>query len=61
MTQTPPLALSVLDQSTVSHGTPEDQAIRDTVSLAQHAEALGYSRFWFDELHNHDSIAVSSP
>lgn len=60
MTQ-PSLRLSVLDQSTVSAGTPEDQAIRDTVSLAQHAEALGYSRFWIAEHHNHASIAGSSP
>jgi luciferase family oxidoreductase group 1 len=61
MTQTPSLRLSVLDQSTVSHGTPEDQAIRDTVALAQHVEALGYSRFWIAEHHNHASIAGSSP
>lgn len=60
MTQ-PQLALSVLDQSTVSHGTPEDQAIRDSISLAQHAEALGYSRFWVAEHHNHASIAGSAP
>lgn len=60
MTQ-PALRLSVLDQSTVSHGTPEDQAIRDTVELAQHTEALGYSRFWIAEHHNHASIAGSAP
>lgn len=61
MTQPSSPRLSVLDQSTVSHGTPEDQAIRDTVDLAQHAEALGYARFWIAEHHNHASIAGSAP
>ena len=61
MTQSPSLRLSVLDQSTVSHGMPEDQAIRDTVDLAQHTEALGYARFWIAEHHNHASIAGSAP
>ncbi len=35
------LKLSVLDQSTASMGRPEDQAIRDSIGLAQLCETLG--------------------
>jgi luciferase family oxidoreductase group 1 len=55
------LRLSVLDQSTVAVGRTEDAAIRDTVALAQHCEALGYSRFWVSEHHNHASIVGTAP
>ena len=40
------LRLSVLDQSIAAAGRPHGQAIRDTVALASHCEALGYHRFW---------------
>lgn len=56
-----PLSLAVLDQSTVSVGKTEDAAIRDTVALAQHCEALGFSRFWVSEHHNHASIVGTAP
>lgn len=55
------IALSVLDQSTVSRGTSHDQAIRDTLAAAQHCERLGYRRFWVSEHHNIGSIAGSAP
>lgn len=61
MTQTSSLRLSVLDQSTVAVGKTEDTAIRDTIALAQHCEALGYSRFWVSEHHNHASIVGTAP
>jgi hypothetical protein len=35
------LRLSVLDQSVAVTGRGEDAAIRDTISLAAHCEALG--------------------
>lgn len=55
------LALSVLDQSIAVSGSSEDQAIRDTIAMARHCEALGYRRFWVSEHHNHESIVGTAP
>ena len=55
------LKLSVLDQSTAAHGHAQDQAIRDTVALAQLCEELGYARFWVSEHHNHPTIVGTAP
>jgi hypothetical protein len=35
--------LSVLDQSVACVGRGQDEAIRNTVALAEHCEALGYT------------------
>jgi luciferase family oxidoreductase group 1 len=56
-----PIKLSVLDQSVAATGRTEDQAIRQTLALAQHAEVLGYHRFWVSEHHSHPSIVGSAP
>jgi luciferase family oxidoreductase group 1 len=53
--------LSVLDQSTVVSGRSPDTSIRESISLAQHCEALGYSRYWCAEHHNSDSQAGTAP
>jgi luciferase family oxidoreductase group 1 len=58
---TQPLRLSVLDQSVARVGIPQDQSIRDTLSLAQHCEALGYARFWLSEHHSLPTIVGSAP
>ena len=55
------LTLSVLDQSVAVTGRTEDAAIRETLALAQHCEALGYHRFWVSEHHSHPSIVGSAP
>ena len=55
------LKLSVLDQSVVSDGQPQDASIRHTLALAQHCEAWGYDRFWVSEHHNLPSIAGTAP
>src|SRR4051812_46655816 len=55
------LPLSVLDLSPVGAGTAPSQAIRDSIELAIHADALGYERYWFAEHHNMASIATSAP
>ncbi len=55
------LKLSVLDQSVSVVGSTEDAAIRDTLALAEHAERLGYSRFWVSEHHGLPSIIGSAP
>ena len=55
------LGLSVLDQSVSLAGSTEDAAIRDTLQLAEHCEALGYDRFWVSEHHGLPTIVGSAP
>ncbi len=52
---------SVLDLSLVSAGTTSGDALRATTKLAQHAEELGYHRFWVAEHHNLATVASTSP
>src|SRR4051812_49400849 len=40
---------SVLALSRVPAGEPEAQALRNTLDLARHAEALGFHRYWLAE------------
>ena len=42
-------------------GRPHDASIRNTVSLAQLCEKLGYARFWVSEHHSHPSILGTAP
>jgi luciferase family oxidoreductase group 1 len=53
--------LSVLDQSTASEGRGQDEAIRETLALARHCDALGYHRYWVSEHHNSESIVGTAP
>jgi len=55
------MRLSVLDQSTAVTGRSEAEAIRESVALASHCEALGYSRFWVSEHHNLPAIVGTAP
>ena len=55
------MKLSVLDQSPVVTGRPADASIRESLSLALHAEALGYHRYWLSEHHNLPAVAGSAP
>lgn len=57
----PFLRLSALDQSAAASGRSQDAAIRETLDMAQHCEALGYHRFWVSEHHSHPSIVGSAP
>jgi luciferase family oxidoreductase group 1 len=50
--------LSVLDLSPVSEGSTPARALANSLDLAQHAEALGYRRFWVAE--HHSMVGVSS-
>ncbi len=56
-----PLQLSILEQSVALAGQGEDAAIRDTLALAEQAEALGYARFWLSEHHGLPTIVGSAP
>lgn len=55
------LKLSVLDQSPISEGMSAEEALSNTVKLAQHVEKLGYKRFWVSEHHDTTTLAGSSP
>ena len=55
------MKLSVLDQSTAREGASQHVAIRETLELARHCEALGYHRFWVSEHHASDSIVGTAP
>jgi luciferase family oxidoreductase group 1 len=55
------MKLSVLDQSVSCAGRDEADALRDTLALAQHCEALGYHRFWVSEHHGLPTIVGSAP
>lgn len=55
------VALSVLDQSTAAQGRGQDEAIRETLALARHCDALGYRRYWVSEHHGSASIVGTAP
>src|SRR3954468_1663256 len=52
--------LSVLDLSPVLEGSDAAQSFRNTLALAQHAERLGYRRFWLAEHHGMPGIASAA-
>ena len=55
------MRLSVLDQSPAVREKSQDHAIRDSIALARHCEALGYHRYWVSEHHNSASIVGTAP
>lgn len=54
------IPLSVLDLSPIPEGSDAGQALRNSLDLARHAEALGYRRFWMAEHHNMPGIASAA-
>jgi luciferase family oxidoreductase group 1 len=54
------IPLSVLDLSPVPEGSDAGQALRNSIDLARHAEALGYGRYWMAEHHNMPGIASAA-
>jgi luciferase family oxidoreductase group 1 len=54
------IPLSVLDLSPVPEGSTAGQALRNSIDLARHAEALGYRRYWMAEHHNMPGIASAA-
>jgi luciferase family oxidoreductase group 1 len=54
-------AVSVLDLSPVMSGSSEAEALHGTLAMAEHAERLGYHRFWLAEHHGGAMVASSSP
>lgn len=54
------IPLSILDLALVLEGKSPAQSFKNSLSLAQKAENLGYYRFWLAEHHNMVSIASSA-
>ncbi|PWA12039.1 LLM class flavin-dependent oxidoreductase [Pueribacillus theae] len=52
--------LSVLDLSPILSGGTAADSFRNTLDLAQHAERLGYNRYWLAEHHNMPGIGSSA-
>ena len=52
--------LSVLDLAPILEGGNAADALCNSLSLAQHAEHLGYKRYWLAEHHNMDGLACSA-
>jgi len=57
----PELRLSVLDPSPTSEGSNGAQALRNTLDLAQLADARGYHRFWVGEHHGGPLLSGACP
>lgn len=54
------VAISVLDLVPVREGQEPGDALRSSIDLARHAEALGYQRYWVAEHHNMTGIASAA-
>jgi luciferase family oxidoreductase group 1 len=52
--------LSVLDLSPIAQGSDAAQSFRNSLSLARHAERLGYQRYWLAEHHGMPGIASAA-
>ncbi len=55
-----PTLYSILDLAVISKGQTLKQTFNDTLALAQHAEAWGYTRYWLAEHHNAPNIGSSA-
>ncbi|WCB93440.1 hypothetical protein DSM104299_02153 [Baekduia alba] len=55
------MLLSVLDQAPTRRGGAPGHAFRDALALAEHADRLGFHRFWVAEHHALGSVAISAP
>jgi luciferase family oxidoreductase group 1 len=51
---------SVLDLAPIVQGGTAGDALRNSLDLAQHAEAWGYTRFWLAEHHNMPGVASAA-
>jgi len=54
------IPLSILDLAPIVEGSNAREALLNSIALAQHADALGYRRFWVAEHHNMDGVASAA-
>lgn len=54
------IPVSVLDLAGVKSGETPSHTFKNSLDLAQHAEKWGYTRYWFAEHHNMESIASAA-
>ena len=54
------IPFSVLDLSPIAAGSNAGQSLRNSLTLAQRAEQLGYHRYWLAEHHNMPGIASAA-
>lgn len=54
-------SLSILDLCPILSGGDATSTFKDSVELAQAAEAMGYQRYWLAEHHNMEGIGSSAP
>ena len=54
------IPLSILDLSPICEGGDAGQSFRNSLALAQHAEQLGYARYWLAEHHGMPGIASAA-
>jgi luciferase family oxidoreductase group 1 len=54
------MPFSVLDLAPIPQGSDAAQSLKNTRDLAQHAERLGYARYWLAEHHNMTGIASAA-
>lgn len=55
------MKLSILDQSPVSIGKTQQEALYESIELAQACDRIGYHRYWMAEHHNMEGLACSAP
>jgi len=53
-------SFSILDLAPVAQGSTTADALRNSLDLAQHAEAWGFRRYWLAEHHNMKGIASAA-
>ena len=54
------ISYSMLDLATIADGETPADAFRKSLLQAQHAERLGYKRYWLAEHHNMESVGSSA-
>ncbi|GGH75738.1 luciferase family oxidoreductase group 1 [Pullulanibacillus pueri] len=55
------MKLSILDQSPIAKGATPEEALNNTLTIADLADRLGYTRYWVAEHHNTNGLAGASP
>jgi luciferase family oxidoreductase group 1 len=54
------ISFSILDLAPITEGNTAETTFKNSLKLAQAAEALGYKRYWLAEHHNMESVASSA-